>query len=413
MSDKSKLYQNRIIRQLYYHEVLAYSELSLCTGMSLPLVTKVLNELTASGTVTKTGYAPSTGGRKPLMYRLTPGAHYIVSVALDQLTARIAVMDLRNQFVQPIEKFEIDLAEDPNALNTLVEKINTVIGSLAVARNQIIGIGIGIPGFINEKKGISYSFFKTAGKTLSEYLSEKSGLPVFIDNDSGLIALAEFRFGAARNRMNAMVINIGWGVGLGMVLNGELFRGHNGYAGEFSHIPLFLNGKLCSCGKRGCLETETSMLVLLKKAREGLMNGRLSMLQLASLEHFDTAGDALKNAVTQGDQFTIELFSQAGYDIGRGVAVLIHLLNPELIVLSGRGSSAGRIWQAPIQQAINEHCIPRLAEHAEIEVSTLGHNAELIGAAALVIENLIKDRPNKELKTKQRERSTIAMSTSP
>ena len=179
-----------------------------------------------------------------------------------------------------------------------------------------------------------------------------------------------------------------------MIVNGELFRGNNGFAGEFSHIPLFMNGKLCSCGKRGCLETETSLLTVIQKAKEGLQNGRVSILETSMLEQFEEASETLITATSEGDQFAVELFSEAGYNIGRGVAILIHILNPEQIILSGRGSAAGKIWQAPIQQALNEHCIPRLAANTTVEVSSLGYNAELIGAAALVMDNY-KDETRK------------------
>jgi len=182
-------------------------------------------------------------------------------------------------------------------------------------------------------------------------------------------------------------VNIGWGIGLGMIVNGELFRGHDGFAGEFSHIPLFMNGKLCSCGKSGCLETETSLLMIAEKAKQGLKAGRASLLNQLSLETFEEIHENILFAAIRGDQFAVELLSEAGYNIGRGIAILIHLFNPELVVLSGRGSLAGKIWQAPIQQAINEHCIPRLASNTEIEMSTMGYEAALIGAAALVIEH--------------------------
>jgi predicted NBD/HSP70 family sugar kinase len=195
----------------------------------------------------------------------------------------------------------------------------------------------------------------------------------------------------AKGKKNAMVINIGWGVGLGMVINGELFRGHNGFAGEFSHIPLFANGRLCSCGKSGCLETETSLLVIIEKAKQGLSAGKLSVLKAGQLAHYEEASETIMTAVQEGDRFAVDLFSEAAYNVGRGVAILIHILNPELIILSGRGSTAGKIWQAPIQQALNEHCIPRLAVNTGIEMSTLGYDAELIGAAALVIENYEKE----------------------
>ena len=189
-----------------------------------------------------------------------------------------------------------------------------------------------------------------------------------------------------------MVINVGWGIGLGMILNNALFRGDDGFAGEFSHIPLFQNGKLCSCGKSGCLETEAALTAVIEKALEGLTSGRTSVLKKAALETSspEDAGDAIIAAAAKGDRFAVELLSEAGYNIGRGIAILIHLLNPGLVVLSGRGSSSGKILQAPIQQALNEHCIPRLAANTEIIVSELGHEAQLIGSAALVMEKYEK-----------------------
>lgn len=387
MTANQLLYRHRILKHLYFAHALSCADLSYKINKSLPLTARLLNQLVAEGLVLETGFAPSTGGRRPIMYALRSDVQYIVAVALDQFVARIAIMDMKNSFVSPAEKLELPLPNNPDALAKLTEKINQVIAQSRLPRNQIVGIGMGMPGFVDVKKGINFSFLKVPGKSITEYIAEKTGLPVFIENDSSLIALAELRFGAARGRKNAMVVNIGWGIGLGMILNEELFRGHNGFAGEFSHIPLFLNGKLCSCGKLGCLETETSLLFMIEKAQEGIRAGELSILQTASWEHLEASSTNIFRAASGGDRFAVELLSKAGYNIGRGVAVLIHLLNPEVIILSGRGAAAGKIWQAPIQQALNEHCIPLLGANTSIEISTLGYEAELIGAAALVMEN--------------------------
>lgn len=387
MGAKNLLFKRKILKQLYFANSLSCAELSVLINKSLPLTTKLLNELIDEGFVTEKGFAVSTGGRRPVTFSLKPDVQYIVSVALDQFVARIVIMDMHNKFVTPIEKFELRLPKNTEAASILADKIARVIKKSRIPVKKIVGIGIGMPGFVDAKKGINYSFLKITGKTITEHIHEKIGVPVFIDNDSSLIALAELRFGSSKGKKNAMVVNIGWGIGLGMILNGELFRGNNGFAGEFSHIPLFLNGKLCSCGKRGCLETETSLLIVIEKAKEGLKAGRVAMLDPGLLDHLEQASEALITAALEGDQFAIELFSEAGYNIGRGVAILIHILNPELIILSGRGSSAGKIWEAPIQQALNQHCIPRLAANTTIEMSSLGYNAELIGAAALVMEN--------------------------
>lgn len=388
MTNKKLLFRNKTLKSLYFESNLSCAELSFKINKSFPVTAKIIEELITENLVIETGLAPSTGGRRPLVYALQQNVMFIVAVAMDQFVTRIAIMDVQNNFVTPIEKFILPLPGNPNALEILIEKIKQVISLSQIPIEKFVGAGIGMPGFIDIKKGVNYSFFPLPNhKSITKLLTEKLKIPVFIDNDSSLIALAELKFGAAKYEKNAMVINIGWGVGLGLILNGELFRGQEGFAGEFSHIPFFLNGKLCSCGKVGCLETETSLLLIVDKAREGILSGRLSRLSAFNLDDLEFACDAIINAVQDGDQFAVEIFSKAGYNIGKGVAVLIHLLNPKTIILSGRGASAGQIWQAPIQQALNEHCIPRLFQSTTIEISTLGINAELIGAAALVMDN--------------------------
>jgi len=387
MQDKKLGYRKNILRNLYFAGSLSCAELSGQINKSLPLTTKILNDLMIEGYVVEKGHAPSTGGRRPLQYSLKSDTMYIVSVAMDQFVTRIAILDMHNQYLRGIEKFELPLSRNPQALSQLTEKLEQVIDGSGIPKDKIIGIGIGMPGFVDAIKGINYSFLEVPHGSVIEYIQTRLELPVYINNDSSLIALAELKFGAARSRKTAMVVNIGWGIGLGLVINGELYQGENGFAGEFSHIPLFLNGKLCKCGKRGCLETESSLLVVLDKAREGLQAGRQSMVKELPADHVERSIETVVTAAGKGDQFMIELLSDAGYTIGRGVAVLIHLLNPEVIILSGRGASPGIIWQTPIQQALNEHCIPRLSASTSIEISKLGYNAEIIGAAALVMEN--------------------------
>ena len=392
------LYRKKILRQLYFKNLLTCADLSQQINKSFPLTTRILNELIEAGYVQENGYAPSSGGRRPLVYSLIPDVMFVVAVAMDQFITRIVITDMQNKYVTGIEKFELPLSKNPEALSILVKKISEVINNSGIDKSKIAGVGIGMPGFVDARRGINYSFLETGGKSITEYVSNIIGVPVFIDNDSSLIALAEFRFGAAEKKKNAMVINIGWGIGLGLILNGELFKGHSGFAGEFSHIPLFINNKLCSCGKSGCLETESSLMVVVEKAEEGLKQGQVSTLKGFPKENFEEASSAIITAAEKGDKFAVELLSEAGYHIGRGVAILIHLINPETIILSGRGSLAGKLWQAPIQQALNEHCIPRLAANTDIEISKLGHEAELIGAAALVMENYEKDINRKNQK---------------
>ncbi len=394
MSDKNSRYKKKIIRLLYFAPQLSCAELSAGIDKSIPLTTRLINELLKEGYLVETGFAPSTGGRRAAMYALQSDRLYIVSVAMDQLVTRIAIMDAKNNLVNPAVKIDLPLAHNETALPVLVQHIAQTIETSGISKDKIVGIGIGMPGFVDVTKGVNYSFLPAAGKSIISVVEEEIGLPVFIDNDSSLVALAELRFGTARGKSNVMVINIGWGVGLGMIVNGSLFRGYNGFAGEFSHIPLFLNNKLCSCGKSGCLETEASVQVVMNKAREGIAAGRVCALKEIP-DDYEKASSLIIEAARNGDQFAMELLSETAYNIGRGIAILIHILNPELVVLSGRGAQAGKMLLAPVQQALNLYCIPRLAANTTLDVSTFSNNAELIGAAALVFENLEKKKAGK------------------
>lgn len=393
MLNKQIKYQREIIRQLYFQGNRSCAEISHYTKKSIPLTIKVLNDLMDDGIVYTNGLAESKGGRRAHAYTLNRESMYILAIAMDQLITKIAILDMNNQVVGETRKADIPLKDNANALNELIEITKIHIKESGIAREKIIGIGVGMPGFVDVVKGVNYSFLKTnTGQSIVSIMEKEIGIPVLIDNDSSLIALAELRFGAAKNKKTALVINIGWGVGLGIIVHGELFNGHNGFAGEFSHLSIFQNDKMCSCGKTGCLETETSLLAITEKTIKGLGEGRTSMLRSrhVSLQCPEETAIAIIEAALNGDRFAVELISEAGYNLGKGIAILIHLLNPELIILSGRGASAEKLWFTPIQQAINEYCIPKIAENTTVQVSLLKTNAEIIGAASLVMDKYEK-----------------------
>lgn len=388
MADKGILFKREIIKKLYFSRSLSCADLSALTGKSLPHTTKYLNELINEGSIIEKGFAHSTGGRRPQMYALRADLHYIIAVSMDQLLTKIAILDLDNKQIGEKISLELCLTNNPVNLIKLKDYLKSFISSTGIPKNKFIGIGISMPGFVEVNKGINHSFLPVSQGSVVGYLKTELGLPVLIDNDSSLIGLAEMRLGSAIGFKNAMVINLGWGVGLGMSLNNELFRGHNGFAGEFSHIPVFKdNKKICSCGKMGCLETETSLLSIIQKAKEGLASGRISVLKNQLTESPENCWIKIMEAANKGDTFAVELFSEAGHNLGLGIAILITLMNPELIVISGRGAAMGKLWLAPIQQAINEHCIPKIAEETQIRISSLHGKIDLMGAAALVMEN--------------------------
>lgn len=383
------LLRTDIVKKLYYKQPMSLIELTKLTKKSLPVVTKAVSQLVAEGYVIEQGLAPSTGGRRASQFLLnTEKNKYIVSVAMDQLITRMAIYDLASKLILPVKSLDLVIATDPDALNKLVSFITVHIAASGIDKENILGLGIGMPGFINHEEGINYSYLiPENGLTLKNYLTEQLALPVFIDNDSSLIALAELRLGAAKGMTDVLVINIGWGTGLGMILNGELYRGSSGNAGEFSHIPLSDTNLLCFCGKRGCLEVETSLLVMTQKATARIAEGAASSMAELFKDSTEDIGAQFLKAARNHDPLAVSILSESAFTLGKGLATLIHIMNPKCIVLSGRGAVAGKIFLPPIQQAINEFCMPRMANNTSIIVSKLAANAELLAGASLVIEH--------------------------
>lgn len=386
---KNQLLKGDVIRQLYYKHPLSLTQISKLTNKSLPLVTKVVQNLVTEGYVLEQGLAASTGGRRASMFLLNSKKEkFIVSVGMDQFITRMVIYDLTNTTKSRLATMELSLIDNISATEQLISFIQSNISESGIAKESLLGIGIGLPGFVNARLGISYTYLKTGDEaTLADYLSQRLGLPVFLDNDSSLIALAELRYGAAVGKLNVMVANIGWGTGLGMIVNGSLYRGSSGYAGEFSHIPLSKSNNLCSCGKRGCLEVETSLLVMTQRATAAINAGAATSMHQLAEDKSRKIADIFLEAAREHDPLAVSILSEAAFMIGKGLATLIHIMNPECIVLSGRAAVAGKVLLPPIQQALNEFCIPRIANQTIIVQSELAENAELLAAASLVMEN--------------------------
>lgn len=392
-TEKDQRLRAEIIKQLYYKKTLSLPDLSRLTQRSLPLVTSTVNALVEDKYLIKKGLAPSTGGRRPLMFLLNPAKQkYIVAVAMDQLITRLVIFNLANELALELQMVDLDVSEK-NASDKLIGFINDSIKKSGFDRDSLLGVGIGMPGLVNAEMGINNTHLPTPdGSLLVEFLEDQLELPIFIDNDSSLITLAELHFGEADGLQDALVVNVGWGTGLGIIIKGSLYRGSTGYAGEFSHIPLSNTNNLCSCGRTGCLEVDTSLLVMVEKSKAAIAQGAESKLKKLFEDKSKHGGDHFLDAVVQQDPLAVSILSDASFQLGKGLATLIHILNPQRIILSGRGARAGKMILPGIQQAINEFCIPMIADQTGIVLSKLADQAELLAAGSLVVENIQFDR---------------------
>lgn len=392
MAKNTKQLNRTIIKKLFIHQPVSLAVLTRLCNKSLPLVSAEINDLLAKGIVVEQGLAPSTGGRRAQEYLLNASQRYfVIAVAMDQLSTCIAVYNLQRKTVSKTHSIKINLQQDQDALEKLIDGIKLTIQNNKLKSSEILGIGVGMPGIVNLQHDFNYSYLNPPNEmNLTDYLSEQLDVKVTIDNDSSLIALSELNFGKVKDCKDALVVNIGWGTGLGIIIDGKLYRGSTGYAGEFSHIPLANDNTLCSCGKKGCIEVETSLLVLAEKARVLIEEGNQSLMDISGNKNDIELAKAFLDALKKHDALALSVLAGGAYIMGKGIATLIHIFNPETIVLAGRGAEVGEVFLPSIQQAINEFCIPRIATQTKIEISEL-ERAELLAAACLALENGIKN----------------------
>lgn len=376
-----------IVKSFYLNGSQSAADVARGSGKSIPSVTRSINELLASKVLKEDGYAPSTGGRRAIRFKLDPEHNpYFIVIAIDQYSIHTALFDINNRpIISPFIRFSPLSGDD--TFDHIVQAIQDILDKAECDKSKIGGIGITIPGFVDSKIEVNDSFdISSPLYNLPQKINKIFNIDVYIENDSSAIAIAESKFGAAENISNALIINFNWGVGLGIIVENKLFTGHNGFAGEFSHIPLSQLNKLCSCGKRGCLEVEASLTTAVEYVEEGIKNGESTILN----EQFDTEilhkGKALIQAALQGDPLAINAANKSAYMLGKGIATLIHILNPEKIIISGRGAELGTIILPQIQSAIHEFAIPMLAAQTKLEISQSPHDIQLLGAMCLAVD---------------------------
>ena len=378
-----------ILKRLYFSNPQSIAELSASIGKSVPNITNAVNKLLQLNLIEQDGLAPSTGGRRAAQF--VPNEKHlplILSIAIDQFYTSVVVVDFKNQYKTAINTEVIDLRED-DAYEKIIALTKTTIQQTDAY--QIYGIGVTIPGFVDSKTGKNNSYSSNSPfYDLKTNIQKEFNLPTFVENDSSAIAIAEHKFGSAKSIQDVMVVNLNWGVGLGMILDNELYRGHSGFAGEFSHIPLSDSNKLCSCGKKGCLEVDASLLAAVESATNSLKSGEVSSLQSIFKQQKYLTGDQLLSAAIQGDQLAMEAVNKIGYMLGKGIATLIHIINPELVLISGRGAKAKDILLPKIQSAVLEFSIKRLSQNTKIQFSNT-ENIQLLGSTCICILNADKN----------------------
>ncbi len=390
---KSYVNKLKIIKNLYLNEANTAGEICSQVGISLPTVNSLLADLINSGEVIKQGRAESQGGRKPDLYRLAPDAFYVVSVDLSRFKMNLALYSCQHELVRPKKSYKINLNNEQETLTDLEDKIEAYLKDSGVPEEKVIAMGFSMPGLVDSLEGVNHTYLKFGSNTLLENLENRFGKKVFLENDARAMTLAEFKFGTGGEHKNVLGVFVGWGIGLGVIIDGKLYQGSSGFAGEFSHCTIFDDRvEMSTSGKKDCLEAVASGTAIVKKTQEALDSDPDSILARIVREHDgDLEPSLVVKAALAGDQRAITILSEAGLDLGRGISILIQLLNPELIIVGGSIAESDQYLLIPIQQALNIYCMAKSREKTQLSLYKLGEDVGLLGGVAVVNERLFED----------------------
>ena len=268
------------------------------------------------------------------------------------------------------------------ALEELCVLIREFIRETGIDDRKILNISINISGRVNPESGYSFSTFNFSERPLADVLNERIGYPVCIDNDTRAMTYGEHMQGCVKGEKNIIFVNISWGLGIGIIIDGKVYMGKSGFSGEFGHVNVFDNEILCHCGKKGCLETEASGSALHRILLERIGSGESSILSKRTVENPPTL-DEIITAVNKEDLLCIEIVEEIGQKLGRQIAGLISIFNPELVIIGGTLSLTGDYIVQPIKTAIRKYSLNLVNKDATVTVSKLKNKAGVVGACML------------------------------
>ncbi|MGQ1910306.1 ROK family protein [Marinifilum sp. RC60d5] len=376
----------RLMQHLYYNGDVSIAELVKSVNISQPLVASLVDDLLAYGAILDKGIGKSIGGRRPNLYCVNPSYQYVIGVEINLYVFTVAIFDLSNKIIYRKEYRECELTNTEDYIQGLVNKVNLGLSELNISKDKVLALGLSMPGLVDSNNGINHTHLSFPKEGLSNYLGDKLGLMIRIENDARTMALGEIAFGKAKDKKNVLCLNLSNGIGLGMILNGELHTGKNGFSGEFGHILIDPEGQLCTCGKIGCLETLASGKVLIDRIKKGIQEGQQSILAQIIKEGKRIFLSNIVDAVNSGDQFAIDQLSKVAEYLGKGLVTLIHLLNPETIIIGGKLAGTGKFIIDPLKMALNKYAMEKISSETELVSSDLQDDAALMGT----MENVMK-----------------------
>ncbi len=389
INHKNNIIKRNIIAYMAINGESTLSELTRELHISVPTMTKLVQELVDDSIVNDLGKVETPGGRRPNVFGLANSAIYFAGINVARDHMAYVITDLQNNIILEHTDNSFELVDRPQCLERICQNIENFIATSGVDREKILGVGVSIVGRVNPETGRSYKYFTSSEESLTDIISARIGIRVMLENDTRARCYAEYTTGKAKNESNVLYLHMGRGVAIGIVIDGKLYYGKNGFAGEFGHIPFFDNEIICACGKKGCLETEVSGIALENKIVDLIERGVNTHLR----EMYDR-GESIHindiiNAARNDDNLSIELIEEAGEKVGKAVAFLINTFNPETVIVGGNLAMAGEYLMLPLKSSTSKYSLNLVYKDTKFRISKMSDGANAWGVAMLIRNKVI------------------------
>lgn len=389
VSHKNNLIKRNIIAHMAVSGECTLAELTKELHISVPTITKLVQELVRENIVTDLGKVETPGGRRPNVFGLACSAIYFAGINIGRDNMSFLITDLHNNVVREELVTDFELQDRPQCLERICAGIERFIASCGVERSKILGIGIGMTGRVNPSTGRSYKYFTSSEESLRDIIERRVGIRVLLENDTRARCYAEYTDSKAKDEMDILYLHLGRGLAIGIVTDGKLYYGKSGFAGEFGHIPFFDNEIICSCGKKGCLETEVSGIAIEQKLGRLIEQGVNTILREKYNRNEPIRIDEIIEAAKRDDNLSIELIEEVGEKAGKAVAFLINTFNPETVIIGGELAEAGDYLMLPLKSATNKYSLNLVYKDTKFRLSKMGRTASAWGAAMLIRNRIL------------------------
>ena len=382
---KSAQTKKRIITHYIYSGSSTLTDLSKELDLSVPTVTKFVMEMCDEGYIIDYGKLETSGGRHPNLYGLNPESGYFVGVDIKKFAINIGMINFKGDMMEKKLNIPYQFDNTPEALDELCRIIASFIHHTRVETQKVLNVCVNISGRVNPESGYSFSIFNFSERPLADILSEKTGFKVCIDNDTRAMAYGEYMQGCVKGEKDIIFVNLSWGTGIGIIIDGKIYTGKSGFSGEFGHVSAFDNEIICRCGKKGCIETEISGSAFYRILMERIAKGESSILskRVANIKNHPLTLDELIEAVNKEDLLCIEIVEEIGLKLGKQVAGLINLFNPEMVIIGGTLSLTEDYITQPLKTSVRKYSLNLVNKDSVIVTSKLKDKAGLIGACML------------------------------